>query len=82
MGSVRSVKRKYQGNAFMIATLTAAAVTSVVAYGIAKMHSVQMNSLQKVNSFKTAMQFAQDRADVLRATRYNEIGRASCRERV
>lgn len=70
---MRVLKRKEQGNALMIAAVTAAAVTSAVAYGIAKMHQVQFAALEKSKKQLNAFQLANDRADVIRATIYSGI---------
>ena len=74
---MRDLKRKEKGNALMIAAMTAAAVTSAVAYGIAKMHQVQFVALEKSKRQQNAFQFANDRADIIRATRYGGISNLS-----
>ena len=66
-------RNKEKGNSIIIISITAAVVTSAIAYGIAKMQEVQFATLNKIKKQQNAMQFAQDRADVLRATRYNGI---------
>lgn len=64
---------KRQGNGMVVMAVTAAAISSAVALGIAKTQNAQFKAMDKARDERIASQYAQDRVDVIRSTKYSSL---------
>lgn len=69
--SLSSYRRK--GNGMVVMAVTAAAISSAVALGIAKTQSAQFKAMDKAKDERFSSQYALDRADIIRSTRYSSL---------